>query len=89
VETPEYAAFARRILKANARRVTTGDIESLTLLAELADIIDTSIRYAVTGCESAATPGSRSVSPVVAPPGVGNAVGDTTVVWHCVQSPSH
>jgi hypothetical protein len=49
VETPEYAAFARRILKAYARRVATGDIESLILMAELADTIDTSIRDAVTG----------------------------------------
>jgi hypothetical protein len=49
VENPEYAAFARRILKAYARRVATGDIESLTLMAELADTIDTSIRDAVTG----------------------------------------
>jgi hypothetical protein len=49
VENPEYAAFARRILKAYARRVATGDIESLALMAELADTIDTSIQDAVTG----------------------------------------
>lgn len=49
VENPQYAAFARRILKAYARRVATGDIESLALMAELADTIDTSIRDAVTG----------------------------------------
>jgi hypothetical protein len=49
VENPEYAAFARRILKAYARRVATGDIEALALMAELADTIDTSIRDAVTG----------------------------------------
>jgi hypothetical protein len=49
VENPEYAAFARRILRAYARRVATGDIESLALMAELADIIDASIRDAVTG----------------------------------------
>jgi hypothetical protein len=49
VENPEYAAFARRILKACARRIAAGDIESLTLMAELADTIDSSIRDAVTG----------------------------------------
>jgi hypothetical protein len=49
VENPEYAAFTRRILKAYARRVATGDIEALALMAELADTIDTSIRDAVTG----------------------------------------
>lgn len=49
VENPEYAAFARRILTAYARRIAAGDIESLTLMAELADTIDISIRAAVTG----------------------------------------
>ena len=49
VENPEYAAFARRIVKACARRIAAGDIESLALMAELTDTIDSSIRYAVTG----------------------------------------
>ena len=49
VENPEYAAFARRVLKACARRIAAGDIESLALMAELADTIDGSIRDAVTG----------------------------------------
>jgi hypothetical protein len=49
VENPEYAAFARRILKACARRIAAGDIESLALMAELADTIGSSIRDAVTG----------------------------------------
>jgi hypothetical protein len=49
VENPEYAAFARRVLRACARRIATGDIESLTLMAELADTIDASIQDAVTG----------------------------------------
>jgi hypothetical protein len=49
VENPEYAAFARRILKACARRIAASDIESLALMAELADTIDSSIRDAVTG----------------------------------------
>jgi len=49
VENPEYAAFVRRVLKACARRVAAGDIESLALMAELANTIDSSIRDAVTG----------------------------------------
>jgi hypothetical protein len=49
VENPEYAAFARRILKACSRRIAAGDIESLALMAELADTIDSSIRDSVTG----------------------------------------
>ena len=48
-ENDEYAAFARRILKACARRIAAGDIESLGLMAELADAVDSSIRDAVTG----------------------------------------
>jgi hypothetical protein len=40
VENPEYAAFAWRILKACARRIAAGDIESLALMAELADTVD-------------------------------------------------
>jgi hypothetical protein len=49
VENPEYAAFARRILKACARRIAAGDIESLALMAELAETVDASIGDAVTG----------------------------------------
>jgi hypothetical protein len=36
VENPEYAAFARRILKAYARRVATGDIEALAIASTMA-----------------------------------------------------
>jgi hypothetical protein len=49
VENPEYAAFVRRVLRACARRVAAGDIESLVLMAELADTVDASIQDAVTG----------------------------------------
>jgi hypothetical protein len=49
VENPEYAAFVRRLLKACARRIATGGIESLALMTELADTIDSSIRDSVTG----------------------------------------
>jgi hypothetical protein len=49
VENPEYAAFLRRVVRACGRRIAAGDVESLALMAELADIIDTSIQDAVTG----------------------------------------
>ena len=49
VENDAYAAFARRVLRAYARRVATGDIEALTRMADLADDIDTAIREAITG----------------------------------------
>jgi hypothetical protein len=49
VENDQYAAFACRILRAYARRVATGDIESLTLLTDLADDVETAIRRAVLG----------------------------------------
>jgi hypothetical protein len=40
VENDGYAAFARRILCAYARRVSAGDIEAITCMAALADDID-------------------------------------------------
>ena len=49
VENDEYAAFARRILRAYARRVATGDIEALTRMTGLADDTETAIRDAVIG----------------------------------------
>ena len=49
VENDEYAAFARRVLRAYARRVATGDVEALTLMTDLADEIDSAISQAVTG----------------------------------------
>ena len=49
VENDEYAAFARRVLRAYARRVADGDVEALTLMTDLADEIDTAIGQAVTG----------------------------------------
>jgi hypothetical protein len=49
VENDAYAAFTRRILRAYARRIADGDIESLTLMTHLADEVDTAIREAVTG----------------------------------------
>jgi hypothetical protein len=49
VENDAYAAFARRILTAYARRVATGDIDALTAMTGLAADIDTAIGNAVTG----------------------------------------
>ena len=48
-ENDEYAAFARRVLRAYARRVATGDVEALTLMTDLSDEIDSAISQAVTG----------------------------------------
>ena len=48
-ENDEYAAFTRRILRAYARRIAGGDIESLTAMTSLADNIETAIRDAVIG----------------------------------------
>jgi hypothetical protein len=49
VQNDEYAAFARRILAAYARRVADGDIAAITDLAALADETDAAIGRAVTG----------------------------------------
>jgi len=49
VENDEYAAFARRVLRAYARRAATGDVEALTLMLGLSAEIDTAIAQAVTG----------------------------------------
>ena len=49
VENDHYAAFARRILRAYARRVADGDVEALTLMLGLSVEIDTAISQAVTG----------------------------------------
>ncbi len=48
-ENDEYAAFARRVLRAYARRIATGDVEALILMTGLADEIDTAISQAVAG----------------------------------------
>lgn len=48
-ENDEYAAFARRILRAYSRRVAAGDGEAITCMAALADELDEAIRHAVGG----------------------------------------
>jgi hypothetical protein len=49
VENDEYAAFARRIIRAYAKRVATGDVEALADMVALAAILDNAITEAVTG----------------------------------------
>lgn len=49
VENNEYAAFARRVMRAYARRVAKGDIEALTDMITLATEVETAIREAVIG----------------------------------------
>ncbi len=43
----EYTAFVKRILAATARRVSDGDIEGLTALAELESVVDSALRQSV------------------------------------------
>jgi hypothetical protein len=49
VENDEYAAFARRVLRAYSRRVASGDIEAITEMAAITAEMDTAIRDAITG----------------------------------------
>ncbi len=49
VENDEYAAFARRIVRAYARRVATGDVEALADMTTLAADVEAAIRVAVIG----------------------------------------
>jgi len=49
VENDEYAAFVRRILRAYARRVATGDVEALADMVNLAAHLDEAIGQAVIG----------------------------------------
>jgi hypothetical protein len=49
VENDDYAAFARRILRAYARRVADGDVEALIAMTSLANEVDAAISQAVTG----------------------------------------
>jgi hypothetical protein len=52
VDNDEFAAFARRVLRAYARRVATGDIDALTVMTDLSAEIDAVIGQAVTGLRS-------------------------------------
>ena len=49
VENDEYAAFARRVLRAYSRRIAQGDIDALADMADLAAEIDSATGLAVKG----------------------------------------
>src|SRR5215475_12519227 len=49
VENPEYASFARRVVKAYARRVADGDIAALRELVVFVTDVDDATRVAVAG----------------------------------------
>src|SRR4051812_5716971 len=49
VETSEFDAFVRRILRAYARRVGAGDVEALRSLSQLSSEVDAVTRLAVAG----------------------------------------
>ena len=49
VDNDEFAAFARRVLRAYARRIATGDIDALEAMTDLSEEIDDAIGQAVTG----------------------------------------
>jgi hypothetical protein len=49
VQNDDYAAFARRILRAYARRIADGDVDALIAMTGLSTEIDTAIGQAVTG----------------------------------------
>jgi hypothetical protein len=49
VENAEYAAFARRVVAAYARRVAAGDVEALPAMVGLSVDLDAAICHAVTG----------------------------------------
>jgi hypothetical protein len=49
VENQEFDAFARRILRAYARRVASGDVEALRTLVDLSTELDAVVRLAVAG----------------------------------------
>jgi len=52
-ENDEYAAFLRRVLRAYARRIAVGDIDSFAQMAAIAAEMDDILRQAVTGLRAA------------------------------------
>jgi len=45
----EFAGFTRRVIRAHARRVATGDVEALTDLVQLSRTVDRAVDDAVVG----------------------------------------
>ena len=62
VENDEYAAFARRIIRAHGRRVATGDIEALRDLVALSTVLDQVIATAVLGLRAHGYSGAEIAS---------------------------
>jgi hypothetical protein len=53
VENDEYARFVRRVVRAYARRVASGDVDALTDMTGLAAELDEAIGQAVIGLRQA------------------------------------
>ena len=53
VENDEYVSFVRRVLRAYARRVASGDVDALADMAGLASELDEMISRAVAGLRGA------------------------------------
>jgi hypothetical protein len=49
VENDDYAAFSRRVIAAQARRIAAGDVEGLADLTALEDEVQRAIHTAVSG----------------------------------------
>lgn len=49
VENTDYAAFSRRVIRAQARRISAGDVDGLVDLLALERELHAAIRTAVTG----------------------------------------
>jgi len=49
VENDEYAAFARRVLRAYGRRIASGDIDAITELNSLFEEVEAALGRAVLG----------------------------------------
>ncbi len=49
VENDDYAAFTRRVIAAQGRRIATGDVEALPALLALSEELDRAIDTAVAG----------------------------------------
>jgi DNA-directed RNA polymerase specialized sigma24 family protein len=49
VENDEYAAFTRRILRAYARRIATGDIDAIADLSDLFTEVEAALGKAIIG----------------------------------------
>ena len=74
-ENSQYAAFARRILRAYSRRVATGDVESLVHMISLSDECGNGSSKPSTVYGPLATPGRHRRPTRHHPPGRAAALG--------------